>query len=34
MSHESFNKLLEDSHKMIAKEVENTFVARNELFYN
>ena len=27
MSYESFNKL-------IAKEVQNTFVARNELFYN
>ena len=27
MSYESFNKL-------IAKEVENTFVGRNELFYN
>ena len=32
MSHERFNKLIEDSHKMIAKEIENTFVARNELF--
>ena len=32
MSHESFNKLFEDSHKMIAKEIENTFVPRNELF--
>lgn len=34
MSHESLNRLLESSHKLIAKEVENGFVARNELFYN
>ena len=34
MSNESFQRLLEHSHKMIAKEVENTFVPRNELFYS
>ena len=33
MSQESFNRLLEYSHKMIAKEVENAFVARNGLFF-
>ena len=28
MSHDSLNRLLESSHKLIAKEVENSFVAR------
>ena len=34
MSHQSLNRLLESSHKMIAKEVEDSFVARNELLFN
>ena len=38
MSHESFKRMLEHnleySHKLIAMEVENNFVARNELYFN
>ena len=34
MSHESFARIVECSHKMITKEVQDHFVPRKRLFYN